>query len=270
MYTIATLHHLRQRLGLGAADTAEDIRLLAALEAASAQIETAAGRRFQPRQVTIRHTINPRYPTELVLVEDLLQLDGLINGDGSSIDLDHVLTLPDSTPDGIIAVLQLTAGAAFVWQDTPISAVSVAGLWGWHDRWSQAWYASGDTVQNNPLNGSSASLSVTDADGADSSGEAPRFQVGHLLRIEEEYLRVLAVNPAGNTLTVLRAANGTSATSHHQGTSIEVYQPPLDVEMLCVRWAQWLYKEPDNRAFAPAPTSLSGALAGLRREVVGS
>lgn len=270
MYTIATLHHLRQRLGLGDGDTAEDVRLLAALEAASAQIEAAANRRFQPRRATIRHSVNPRYPTELLLDDDLLELVALTNGDGSSLDLSAVLTLPEGTPDGIISLLQLTGGAAFVWGDTPMSAVSVAGVWGWHERWSQAWYASGDTVQNTPLGSSSATLTVNDAGGSDAQGEAPRFQVGHLLRIEDEYLHVLAVNTDSNSLTVLRGVNGTTAAVHEQGAAVEIYQPPLDVEMLCLRWAQWLYKEPDNRAFSAAPSSLTGALAGLRREGVSS
>ena len=40
-----------------------------------------------------------------------------------------------------------------------------------------------------------------------SEGQSPRFQVGHLLKIDSEYLRVPAVNTLSDTLTVLRGVN---------------------------------------------------------------
>lgn len=265
MYTLATLHQLRQRLGLSAADTADDARLLAALQAASAQIEQAAGRRFSPRIATIAHDLNPRHLDELLLRDDLLQVDSIVNGDGSSIDPLDVVTLPESSLDGPISVLRLAGGQMFTWHETPLRAVAVSGIWGWHDRWSRAWRSSADTVQNNPLNSTSSTVSVSDADGADSYAIAPRFQAGQLIRIEDEYLRVLAVNTATNVLTVLRGVNSTTAVAHDQGTVIDIFQPALEVEMLCLRWAMWLYKEPDNRGFAVTPAALASAVGGLRR-----
>jgi hypothetical protein len=262
MYTIATLHQLRQRLGLAAAETADDARLLAALQAAAAQIERAAGRSFCPRVAAIPHSINPKYTTELLLDDDLLELTSLTNGDGSAISLNDVLALP---AEGPIAVLRLTGGATFVWDETPLRAISVAGKWGWHDRWAEAWRNSADTVQNNPLSAGATTITVADADGADAENETPRFQVGHLLRIDSEYIRVLAVNTAANVLTVQRGAAGTTAASHTQNTAIHTYQPPLDAQMLHLRWAAWLYKEPDNRGFTSAPADLLKGLASLRR-----
>lgn len=265
MYTLATLHQLRQRLGLSASDTGDDARLLGALQAASAQIERSSGRRFSPHVATLAHDVNPRHPDELLLADDLLQLDSITNGDGSSIDVVDVITLPEAALDGPISVLRLAGGRAFNWTETPLRAVAVSGIWGWHDRWTRAWFDSGDTVQDNPLNSSSSTITVSDADGADSYGISPRFQIGQLLRLEDEYVRVLAVNTATNMLTVLRGVNGTTAAAHDQNTVIQVYQPPLDLEMLCLRWAMWLYKEPDNRAFATTPAALMVALGGLRR-----
>lgn len=265
MYTLATLHQLRQRLGLSATDTADNARLLAALQAASAQIEQSAGRRFTPRIATLEHDLNPRHLDELLLKDDLLQLESITNGDGSSIDPLDVVTLPESALDGPISVLRLTGGQYFTWNETPLRAVAISGIWGWHDRWSRAWRSSADTVQNNPLNSTSSTITVSDADGADSYAIAPRFQAGHLLRIEDEYLRVLTVNASTNVLTVLRGVNGTTAAAHNQGTAIDIFQPALEVEMLCLRWALWLYKEPDNRAFAATPAGLASAIGGLRR-----
>jgi hypothetical protein len=270
MYTLATLDQLRQRLGLNASDTSEDARLLDALQAASAQIEQAARRRFSPRLATIAQDVNPRYPQDILLNEDLLQIDAVSNGDGSSIDPLDLIALPDGALDGPSSVLRLSEGQSFTWIDSPLQAVSVTGLWGWHDRWSRAWRSSADTVQDNPLSSASTTLTVSDADGVDSHLRTPRFHLGHLLRIEDEYLRVLAVDTGANTMTVLRGVQGTTTAAHDQGTAISLYQPPLEVESLCLRWAAWLYKEPDRDSITELPENFGLALASLRREVLRS
>ena len=248
MYTLNTLYALRARLGLATSETADDTRLIAALQAAAAQVERAAGRRFAPRKAALQHTITRA--TELLLDDDLLELTTLANGDGTTIPLNNVLLLPDDAPAG---GLLLTVGSSFIWTQTPIQAVTVTGIWGWHDRWvSSAWRDSSDTVQNNPLGSSATSITVADADGADITSETPRFQVGHLLKIENEYLRVLAVNTATNVLTVLRGVNGTTAASHALNTPIYSYQPVPDIAAIALRRAARLYREPDSAAAAAA------------------
>src|SRR5262245_18391586 len=194
MYTLNTLFALRARLGLAASETADDPRLIAALQAAAFQIERAAGRRFAPRKAALLHTITRS--TELLLDDDLLELATLANGDGTTIPLNNIILLPDDAPAG---GLLLMAGSSFIWTQTPVQAVTVTGIWGWHDRWTTAWRDSSDSVQNNPLSSGSTTITVADADGVDSAGEAPRFQVGHLLKIESEYLRVIAVNTGTNS-----------------------------------------------------------------------
>lgn len=270
MYVIATLYAFRQRLGLAASDTADDARLLAVLQAASAQIERAAGRHFCPRRATLEHSIGVNSAadrTELLLDDDLLELTALTNGDGSAINLSDVLLLPGV--DASSSLLLLTGGNSFTYDESPQRAVSVSGIWGWHESWSQAWRASSDTVQNNPLGSSATTLTVVDADGLDSAGETPRFQVGHLIRIESEYLRVIGVNTVSNQLTVRRGVNGTTAVSHAQNTVIDVFQPAPDVAALNLRWAAWLYKEPDARP-SEAPLALREELNALRRVSVKS
>lgn len=263
MYTLNTLYALRARLGLATSETSDDARLLAALQAAAAQVERAAGRRFCPRQATLQHTVH--YATELLLDDDLLELTTLTNGDGSTIPLDNVILLPDDAPAGGVLLM---AGSSFTWAQSPVQAVSINGLWGWHDRWGEAWRNSADTVQNNPLNSSATSLTVADADGLDSDGETPRFQVGHLLKIESEYLRVLAVNTVTNVLTVLRGVNGTTAVAHLQNTPIYTYQPPADVAAIALRWASWLYREPDGDALSATHGLLHDSLTPYRRIMV--
>ena len=258
MYTLCALHPLRQRFGLAASDTADDARLLAALQMATAQVERAAERRFVPRRAAIRHSITGG--VELLLDDDLLALTALTNGDGTAIPLATALLLPADSPAGMI---RLTGGSAFHWTETPLNAVTVSGVWGWHDRWGAAWHRSADTVRDNPLAANATTITVADADGVDSLGEMPRFQVGQLLQIEDEYLWVLAVDTAANTLSVQRGANGTTAAAHALDTAVSIYQPPADVAALVLRRAAWLYREADNPGFAP--DNLIEALAGLRR-----
>lgn len=262
MYTITSLYQLRQRLGLAASDTADDPRLLVALQSAAAHLERLVGRRFCPRIAALRHDFTNS--AELLLDDDLLELTALTNGDGSSIPSQNILRLPESGPAG---VLRLTGGSVFTWTQTPVQAISVTGIWGWHDRWSAAWRESADIVQNNPLSANATSLMVSDADGADGDGETPRFQIGHLIRIESEYLRVLAVNTTSNTLTVQRGVNGSTAASHVQNTTIQVYQPPADIDALALRWAAWLYREADVLTAKPS-RELDDAIDALRRASV--
>ena len=258
MYTLATLYALRQHIGLDASDTTEDERLMDALEAASAAIERHSCRRFQPRLASIAHDVNLRDVSELLLKEDLLELQSLTNGDDSSIALSDVIQIAD-------AVLKLTNGAVFTYDETPVSALSVEGVWGYHPDWSNAWSDSGDSVQDASLSASATSITITNAD----AGASPRFQIGQLIRIEEEYLHITAIDTASNILTVERGVNGTSAASHASTTPIEIYQMPADVAQLTLRWALWLYREPDSFSFK-LPAILQESLAGLRRFTVRS
>ncbi|MFW5691078.1 MAG: hypothetical protein ACOCXZ_01145 [Chloroflexota bacterium] len=266
---IATLERLQAYLGLpvDAITPAERARLMAALGAASAQIERLTRRRFTPRRAGLLHDIDPDRPDELLLRDDLLALDTLEDALGVIAPGD-VLALP---PVGAAGALLVIGGRVFTWSRSPLSAVMVTGVWGWHDDWSNAWRATVDTVMDDPLSAAAATLTVTDADGADSLGELPRFQVGQLLRAGDEYLRVLAVDADTNTLTVSRGANGTTATTHAAGTPLASYQPPPDVVALALRWAGWLYREPDadigpdGQAVLP---TLRAELAGLRRSSV--
>lgn len=261
MYTLATLYDLRQHLGFAANDTADDARLLAALEAASNTIERRTHRDFQPRVATRKHSIDRRNVRELLLRDDLLVLQSLTNGDGGNIALADVAILESGA-------LRLSNGAAFTYTDTPEDAVQVTGIWGYHPDWAAAWADSGDTVQDNPLSANATTVTALDVDAVMVDG-TPRFQVGHLLRIESEYVRVLATDTTLNTLTVARGVRGSTAASHASATTIEVYQTPADVVQLCLRWSAWLYREPDSGP-EHVPSILLDGLDGLRRISVGS
>lgn len=247
MYTIATLDELRQHIGFSAEDTAEDTRLLAALEAASRTIERHTRRHFCPHLLTLEHDAQHQPADEIFLRTDLLELLSVLDSE-SSIALENLEMLRGG-------VLRRTDGVAFHYSNTPENAISITALWGYHLDWANAWVSSSDSVQESSLAVDDATITVTDAD---------NFQIGHLLRIRSEYIRVLSVNSTSNVLTVARAVQGTSAAEHSNGTDIDIYQPPADVKQLCLQWARWLYQEPD-RSPGEVPPLLLDSLDGLRR-----
>ena len=239
MYTIATLRDLRRHLNLAPTDVSSDADLLRGLQQASHLIESLTQRRYCPTVGSRRASVHPTNPEELILPDDLLTLTALCNGDGSPIHLEDVRRVP-SHPDVPASVLHLVNGARLIYSQSPVHAISITGVWGWHDRWPRAWRDSGDAVQDDPLPANAATLSVADADGTDRDGISPRFQVGHLLRIESEYLRVTAIDRERNQLTALRGVQGTPAAAHPTGKQIETYDPAPTVRDLCVRYAALL------------------------------
>lgn len=251
MNLYATLQDLRLYLGLSSAQTGDDGLLLSLLGAASRLVEGSTGRHFYPVQKTVAHTCH--HPAILMLRGDLISLDQITNGDGTTIPLSAAHVQPSSI------VLDRTQ-AAFTHMGDPVDALSIEGLWGCHPDWANAWAESGDTVHDNPLSASAIALTVGDVEGPDSTGTRVRFAVGQLLRIEDEYLHVLAINPLTDVLTVRRGANGTTATIHASGTVIEVYQPPEDVRQACLRVAAWLYKQKDA-GFVQSAGGLRGQIA---------
>ena len=168
---------------------------------------------------------------ELTLADDLLQLQRLTNGDGREIDLRAVQTLPAAT-EGSASVLRLGGAQRFVWSGSPLAAIQVTGIWGWHERWSLAWQPDVDSLQDNPLAASATMLHA-----ADSS----RFEAGQLLRLEDEYLRLLAIDEASHSLRVLRAAQGDGGR-RAQPRRVDRYLSAARARwtLLCLRLALWL------------------------------
>lgn len=236
MYTIATLDDLRRHLNLSVTDTSEDDDLLQRLGAASQLIESLTQRRFCPRLHTYRVAIDRASPRELILPDDLLELRALSIG-GVALNLADIRRVPDDrdTPAG---VLQFADDAPLPFGDGGENGISIEGVWGWHDRWTDAWRASGDTLRDAALAADSGVITVSDAAGSDPVGLSPRIQVGQLLRIDAEYLRLTAIDSASNRLTVLRGVQGTVAAAHRPGASIVTYTPPLAIRDLTLRFAE--------------------------------
>ncbi len=240
MYTIATLDDLRRHLNLSAADTDSDQDLLRSLQEASQLIESLTQRRYCPLLQTRTIPRDPANLRELILPDDMLELRSISAG-GGSLDPADIRLLPRDR-DVPASVLQLANGASFNVDDNTETEVSIDGVWGWHDRWTQAWRASGDAIGRNMLDATTTTINVNDTAGSDMDGYSPRFQVGHLLRIDAEYLRVTAIDRASHRLTILRGVQGTVAVTHRLGATIETYTPALAIRDLTVRYAELMMK----------------------------
>ena len=244
MSTLATLAELRRHLGLRADETSDDDRLLTVLEAASAELERECGRRFEPRLASITHIISQSTDT-LSLADDLLELTALYDA-GGAIPLEAVTRIPADSP---AALLRLAEGLYFM-----AGEVTVTGWWGWNDDPAALWAATGQTVQDDPLQAAADQVTVA---------EPAAFSPGQLLRLDSEVLRVTVVPATPGPIHVLRAQCGTEAASHSQGTGIESCAPPPDVRDLVLRWAAWL-----TRRAEPLPDALRQPARRWRRERV--
>ncbi len=258
MYTIATLNDLGRQLQLTDSDAETDDMLLRALGEASLLIESLTQRRYCPRVESRLIALDATAPRELFLPDDLLELHSISDG-GGAIDLAQIRRLP-AHPDAPASMLQRLDDVAFRHSLSAAEAVRVKGIWGWHDRWTAAWRDSGDTVRDNPLTAGATEIAVSDIDGADGDGLRPRFQVGQLLRIDDEYLRLTAVDAATRRLTAQRGVQGTAATAHARGDKIESYAPAAAIRDLTLRYAALLVKSVGPLDAAPSPL-----LESLRR-----
>lgn len=219
---------------------------------------------FYPRLATYTFDHPEDDPSVLNLRDDLLELTTLTTANGtvtiSSPDylLFHHQRIYGRTPYSAIRLQPNGTASSFSYTGTPYGANSVAGVWGYHDDWPNAFEDSTDTVVDNPLSSSTTTITVNDVDGDDLSGISPRFQSMQLLKIEDEYVWVTNADVDTNTLTVRRGVCGTTAAEHIQATPISIYRPMANLRLAFEMWAYHLYRRrdsigtPDQRPLAAA------------------
>ena len=108
-------------------------------------------------------------------------------------------------------------------------SIKITGVWAEHDDRATAWEDTLDAVVDAPLAAGATALTVNDADGVGGDGASPRFAVGQLLRMEDEYVEVADVNYTTEVLTIVRGRNGTTDAAHVATTQIDVWRPPMPV-----------------------------------------
>lgn len=236
----ATLESVRARIDVE--EASDDGVILEHIEEASRALDDACGsRKFYPRLATLN--FNYLDPFCLVLDQDLLSITTLTtsNDGGSGTEVtssQYWLQCGESNniqPYDRVVINRSTT-AEFDYVTTPYKSQQVLGVWGFHDDYSNAHRDSGDTVQNTTqITAGGTSLTVS---------KGANFETGQTLLIESEWLYVSRI--AGDSLTVERGLNGSTAATHANGTAISIYEPMRDVTKVARRFAMWLYKQNES------------------------
>lgn len=258
MHTLSGLGRFARSLGLdpAALSDSERQRMHAALAVAADALEHVTGRWLLPRRLTITHIPLRRTSCAVALRHDLLELHA-VSADGIALPLDSVVC----TADGL---LRCADGQPFA-----ASTVEVSGLWAYHPEPQRAWRTSETSLTSAMSEISPGMLIVASADGLDEQGQSPRFDAGQLLRVDNELFWLLSVNTASHTLNVMRAASGSNRTPHSMGAPVLIYTPPPTLESLAMRWAAWVYRQPDRAEHFAAPLALADEARAFTRPRVG-
>ena len=251
----ATPNEYKTRLpdGIRATTTDYDEVIYRLLNMVSRAIDRWCGREFFPRAAT-RYYNGSGLPvldiddlisvTSISMSEDdgstytALESTDYILVRGGHLDPEHPFSHINAQwnynhPGSYRAILMDENGNYSEWS-TGQKSVKLIGVFGYADDRDAAWEDSQDTVEDDPFGTSGTTMTVNDADGVDSWGFTPRFQVGQLARVGSEYFEVTSTDTSTNVLTVLPARNGSTAASHAQNAQIDLWRPPDPVKQACI------------------------------------
>lgn len=244
MRCYATLNDARNALKAEITSSANDAMLMNNLRQLTLRVDRLLFP-FEPvlktKTVLVRSWLVNSYDRTLQLPVPLLELSGMtLNGTALTPTTDVMLWPPTTTP---VKRLRLTDSCESWYtvvyaDDVPVEA-AITGFWGMHPEYSMAWQVV-DTLAVG-INATVTDFTVTDADGMGAEGETPRFSPGNLIKVDSEFMRVLAVNTTTNTLTVRRGENGTTAAVHSITAPVLVWYWTHDVRFEVARQAALLY-----------------------------
>lgn len=246
-----------------ATKTDDDSYLINALRQVTARFETETGRVFVPRIETKYfdaigdHNIF-NGEKRLMLRDDLLEATTVTDGSGTVLlsGTDYRTHPRAGSPSYALQGLSTYAGWHQYTSD-PYEAISVAGVWGYHEDYTNAWRDSGQDASTT-IGASDTTFAVSDADAVDPYTGAALFSPGQLLKVENEYMTLLSIST--NTLTVQRGANGSTAAAHSSALSVYIWQVEPEVQRVVAREASFILK---RRAIFEQAQFESGAGGGV-------
>jgi hypothetical protein len=253
MYNYLTLQAVKNYIGGGIGEVDDEL-LAEFIDWASRLIEDYKGRRYDVRLETRVYdtprvsssnfgAYDSRYPAyqadpPLRLDEDLLEPVELLNGDGEELASGTYMLEPANfTPKNRI---RLRSG--YTWEpseDGPEQAIQLSGLWGYHNRYAEAWVLGG--IIDDDVEADDLSLPVADLGS---------FQIGQLARIDDEFLLVAGLDDSETpALEIERAFNGSQAAAHLDEAEIYIYRPMGTIVQIAMRLVKWRYEQRHNDAF---------------------
>jgi hypothetical protein len=169
---------------------------------------------------------------------DLLAIETLTNGDGSAISASSYVLRPSNIyPKSMIQLKESALSWTYSssWED----AISVDGIWGYHDSYFQAWVDTNEVVEVGGILAADTTLTLTDVNARDSISRI-RCQTFMLLKIDDEVLKITAIDTEANEITVLRGQLGTTAATHDADAVIYSWVVQQDISKMCVDLVVWM------------------------------
>lgn len=123
------------------------------------------------------------------------------------------------------------------------AVIQVDALWGYAEntggwRYPEDFWIDADYGLESAMSDSSVALSVTDLENrVDLLGEKP-FLSGRLLKIDDEYIEVMAANTTTNTVSIRRGVRGSTAAEHDEGAPIYRWRVIEDIVEACLQIAK--------------------------------
>jgi hypothetical protein len=228
--------------------------LLRMLESASEQIDKITHRHFNTWEGIQYFDGVARV---LIPDEDILSISAITLDDGNQTYATTMLTTdylaypisgPQLYPKYMLKLTNNSSQGSFA--SAVLAGVKITGIFGYGNGLSATpYYDSGDTVQNNPMTISQTTITVTNPGGN-------TFSAGMTLKVDSEQMYVSEA--LGAVLGIVRAVNGTVATTHSRLTPIYIYTypSPITEETLLLATAWW--KQRENPTTYMAGNSLTG------------
>jgi hypothetical protein len=229
------------------------------LKSASRYIDTKTGRTFIP-YVETRYFDVPGYDSLdsrlLELDDDLLEVISVVNGDGVTIpSTEYSLRPKNRSPyNGI----RLIDNSTYYWASDGAGdthdVIAVTGIWGYHDRYTQAW-ETGSTLAE------ALDASETGFDVASESA----FSVGNIIRIDNELGYLSAVTTA--LLTSTRGENSSTAATHSTSTPVKIWRVMEEVKLACLEIANNAYHRRFGQSLRSEETITAAGIVLSPREI---
>lgn len=222
------------------------------LDAASRYIDSETQRTFYP-SVQARYFDVPD-GRELIVDEDLLEVLSITNGGASLASTEYNLVPRNYSP---AYGIKITDVSAYAWTSNAAGsmeqAIAVNAIWGYHDKYSQAW---GDSITTTEaLDTSETGIDVS---------SLTAFSAGKIIRIDNELILVTAVT---SSLTVVRGWNGSTAASHDNGASIEIWHPMNGAKLACLEITQAAYHRRFGKSLSNSETITAAGVVLTPRDI---
>ncbi len=232
-------------------DTDDDV-IEMLLDAASRYIDNETQRIFYP-MVQTRYFDVPE-GRELDVDEDLLEVLSITNGGASLASSEYNLVPRNYSP---AYGIKITDVSSYAWTSNAAGsmeqAIVVNGVWGYHDKYSQAWGNSITITED--LDTSETAVDVS---------SHTIFSAGHIIRIDNELMLITGV---ASSITVVRGWNGSTAVAHSNGTSIEIWHAMHGAKQACLEIAQATYHRRFGKSLSNTETVTAAGVVLTPRDI---